>query len=129
MLGPADARVGLPGPSVRLPGSTSWDGVEREPVLAPRGEGPLQEFQAVTLLDRIRIRGFRRLLDVDLALRPLNVVIGVNGCGKTSLLDVFSLLADSASGRLQEQGHRTSSCTSGKDLRHELVVPSGRTAL
>jgi hypothetical protein len=30
---------------------------------------------------------------------------------------------------LIDQGHRTSSCTSGKDLRHELIVPSGRTAL
>src|SRR3954469_5345924 len=27
------------------------------------------------------------------------------------------------------QGHRTSSCTSGKDLCHELVVPASRAAL
>jgi aspartyl-tRNA(Asn)/glutamyl-tRNA(Gln) amidotransferase subunit B len=27
------------------------------------------------------------------------------------------------------QGHRTSSCTGGKDLQHELVVPAGRAAL
>ena len=66
----------------------------------------------MTLLDRIRIRGFRRLLDVDLALRPLNVVIGADGCGKTSLLDVFSLLADSASGRLKEALRIAKSLTS-----------------
>src|SRR6266540_4393810 len=52
--------------------------------------------------EKIHVQGFRRLHDVDLQLRPLNVVIGANGSGKTSLLDVFSLLAASASGRLKE---------------------------
>ena len=41
--------------------------------------------------------------DVDLKLNALNVVIGANGSGKTSLLDVFSLLAASASGKLKEK--------------------------
>src|SRR5438105_6385071 len=52
--------------------------------------------------EKIHVQGFRRLQDVDLKLKPLNVVIGANGSGKTSLLDVFSLLAASASGRLNE---------------------------
>ncbi len=52
--------------------------------------------------ENIHIKGFRRLYDIDLKLKPLNVVIGANGSGKTSLLDVFSLLAASASGRLEE---------------------------
>jgi predicted ATPase len=51
--------------------------------------------------ERIRIQGFRRLQDVELKLQPLNVIIGANGSGKSSLLDVFSLLAASASGRLK----------------------------
>ena len=51
--------------------------------------------------ERICVQGFRRLYDVDLPLKPLNVMIGANGCGKTSLLDVFSLLASSASGELK----------------------------
>jgi predicted ATPase len=50
--------------------------------------------------DRIHVQGFRRLIDLDLELRPLNVLIGANGSGKSSLLDVFSLLAASASSRL-----------------------------
>lgn len=50
--------------------------------------------------ENISVRGFRRLCNVDLPLRPLNVVIGANGSGKTSLLDVFSLLASSAAGNL-----------------------------
>jgi predicted ATPase len=48
----------------------------------------------------LSIRGFRRLRDVRLALRPLSVMIGANGTGKTSVLDVLSLLACSAQGRL-----------------------------
>lgn len=50
----------------------------------------------------ITIRGFRRLKDVSLELRPLSVLIGANGTGKTSLLDVLSLLAKSAQGKLSE---------------------------
>ena len=46
--------------------------------------------------ERIRIRGFRRLSDVRLELRPLSVLIGANGIGKTSLLDALSMLAASA---------------------------------
>ena len=56
----------------------------------------------MNIFETIRVQGFRRLYDVDLKLKPLNVVIGANGSGKTSLLDVFSLLAASASGRLKE---------------------------
>ncbi len=55
----------------------------------------------MTFFERIHINGFRRLADVDLELKALNVVIGANGSGKNSLLDVFSLLAASASGRLK----------------------------
>ena len=53
--------------------------------------------------ERLHVQGFRRLLDVDLELRPLCVVIGANGCGKTSLLDVFSLLAASATSNLSQK--------------------------
>jgi predicted ATPase len=48
----------------------------------------------------ISIKGFRRLNDVQLSLHPLTVLIGKNGVGKTSMLDVFSLLASSARGGL-----------------------------
>ena len=48
----------------------------------------------------LTVRGFRRLAEVDLELRPLTVLIGANGVGKSSLLDTFSLLASSAQGTL-----------------------------
>lgn len=51
-------------------------------------------------INRIRIAGFRRLQELDLPVRPFMVLIGANGVGKTSLLDVFSLLSASASGNL-----------------------------
>lgn len=50
--------------------------------------------------EHIKLQGFRRLHGLDLPLRPLCVLIGANGSGKTSLLDAFSLLAASASGGL-----------------------------
>lgn len=49
---------------------------------------------------RLSVRGYRRLKHVDLELRPLNVLIGANGVGKTSTLEIFDLLAASAEGRL-----------------------------
>jgi predicted ATPase len=50
----------------------------------------------------LAIQGFRRLNDVRLNLRDLSVIIGANGTGKTSILDVLSLLANSAHGKLSE---------------------------
>ena len=54
-------------------------------------------------LNHLRIRGFRRLYDVDFDLRPLMVMIGANGVGKTSILDAVSLLSASASGNLNAE--------------------------
>jgi predicted ATPase len=51
---------------------------------------------------RLSVTGYRRLADVDISLRPLNVLIGANGIGKSSLLDVIDLLAASADGVLQK---------------------------
>jgi predicted ATPase len=48
----------------------------------------------------LTIQGFRRLCDVRLRLAPLSVMIGANGVGKRSVLDVLSLLANSAQGNL-----------------------------
>ncbi|MBD2084229.1 MULTISPECIES: AAA family ATPase [unclassified Coleofasciculus] len=53
--------------------------------------------------DNIRIDGFRRLFEVQVDMRPLTVMIGANGVGKTSFLEIFSLLAASAKGQLQSK--------------------------
>ncbi len=48
----------------------------------------------------LKVNGYRRLKAVDIPLRRLNVLIGANGVGKTSVLDVFRLLGASADRRL-----------------------------
>jgi len=53
-----------------------------------------------TRFKNLSIEGFRRLQKVEFKLRPLCVMIGANGTGKTSVLDVMSLLANSARGKL-----------------------------
>lgn len=50
---------------------------------------------------RLAVKGYRRLRDIDLRLRPLNVLIGANGVGTSSVLDVFDLMASSASASLE----------------------------
>jgi predicted ATPase len=50
---------------------------------------------------QLSVSGYRRLKSVDIALRPLNVLIGANGVGKSSFLDIFNVLAASAEGNLQ----------------------------
>ncbi len=58
------------------------------------------ETQSRSRFTELSIKGFRRLDDVRFPLRPLAVMIGANGTGKTSVLDLMSLLADSARGKL-----------------------------
>lgn len=51
-------------------------------------------------LDRLRIRGLRCLQEVDLALAPgINVFVGANGAGKTSVLEAVFLLSHARSFR------------------------------
>jgi predicted ATPase len=68
--------------------------------------------------EEIHIKGFRRLGDVRLPLRPLNVLIAGNGAGKTSLLDVFGLLAASASGNLKTRLNELGGLHSNLSLFH-----------
>ncbi len=49
----------------------------------------------------LSVSGYRRLRDLHMELRPFNVLIGANGIGKSSFLDVIDLLAASAEGKLQ----------------------------
>ncbi len=42
-------------------------------------------------LEGIKIHGFKSIRELDLELRPMNVLIGANGSGKSNFLDVFPL--------------------------------------
>lgn len=57
----------------------------------------------LNMFNHIHVKGFRRLVAVDLPLRPFCVLVGANGVGKTSFLDVFALLAASAEGKLNSK--------------------------
>ncbi len=52
-------------------------------------------------LDRIEVRGFKSIREMDLKLRPLNVLIGANGAGKSNFVAVFELLNQIIEGNLQ----------------------------
>ena len=47
-------------------------------------------------LNRVRIRNYRALADVDLPARPINVLFGPNGSGKSTLLDTLYFFRDCA---------------------------------
>ena len=44
------------------------------------------------LMDRIEIKGYKSIKDLSLSLRPINILVGANGCGKSNLLSFFELL-------------------------------------
>jgi len=81
---------------------------------------------------QLEVRGYRRLRQVELQLAPLNVLIGANGVGKSSVLDAVDLLAASAEGSLEnaisEAGGISSLLTlDGRtdSLRFSLQLPIG----
>lgn len=58
-------------------------------------------------LDWISVAGFRSLRRIDrLALRPVNVLIGANGSGKSNFVEVFSFLHAVRDGRMREYVRR-----------------------
>jgi predicted ATPase len=53
-------------------------------------------------IDHITVKGFKSLRSVEkLELRPINVLIGSNGSGKSNFIGMFSFLRDIREGRLQ----------------------------
>lgn len=52
-------------------------------------------------IDKLTIKGFKTLQDVELKLGKLNVLIGPNGAGKSNLISYFDMLRHMAEERLQ----------------------------
>lgn len=52
-------------------------------------------------IDKLIIKGFKSLQDVELELGPLNVLIGPNGGGKSNLISYFEMLRELVDKRLQ----------------------------
>lgn len=55
----------------------------------------------MSALDRITLRGFKSIREMDLDLRPLNILIGANGSGKSNFVSLFTLVNKIESGHLQ----------------------------
>ena len=53
-------------------------------------------------LKNVTIKGFRSIKEVTLELRPLNILIGANGAGKSNLIAFFKLVNELMAGRLQQ---------------------------
>jgi predicted ATP-dependent endonuclease of OLD family len=57
-------------------------------------------------LSRLQIQRFRSLYDVDLALKPLTIIIGPNASGKSNLFKALRFLHDAVAGdRLEWQAY------------------------
>src|ERR1039457_2542563 len=60
------------------------------------------ESMPANALDYITIKGFKSIASVEkLELRPINVLIGANGSGKSNFIGVFAFLHEIREGRLQ----------------------------
>ncbi|MCR9238577.1 MAG: AAA family ATPase [Alphaproteobacteria bacterium] len=51
-------------------------------------------------LEKIRIQGFKSIKDQELDIRPINVLIGSNGSGKSNFIGAFMLLREITEGHL-----------------------------
>jgi len=52
-------------------------------------------------LNRIQIKGYKSIKDLDLSLGPINVLIGANGAGKSNFIGFFRMLSELIEGHLQ----------------------------
>ena len=62
-------------------------------------------------LVRVKLNGFRSIKATTLEMRPLNVLIGANGAGKSNLISFFKLMNELMAGRLQQHIAETGRAT------------------
>ncbi|MFE4106741.1 AAA family ATPase [Almyronema epifaneia] len=54
------------------------------------------------MLKRLALYGFKSIKAMELELRPLNILIGANGAGKSNLISFFKMLNEMMAGRFQQ---------------------------
>lgn len=54
------------------------------------------------MIEKLEIRGYKSLKDLDLELGPLTVLIGPNGGGKSNILDFLSFLSEAVNEKMQK---------------------------
>ena len=52
------------------------------------------------MLTRLKIKGFKNLVDIDIRFGPFTCIAGPNGSGKSNLFDVITFLSDLANDTL-----------------------------
>jgi predicted ATPase len=91
--------------------------------------------QGAMKLERIKIEGYKSIRELDLELRPLNVLIGANGAGKSNFISAFQMLHEMLNERLQIYIGRNGGAelllhfgsNQTKTIRFELQFSSGET--
>ena len=51
------------------------------------------------MLQQVILKGFKSIRNLDIELRPLNVLIGANGAGKSNFVSFFKMLNEMMAGR------------------------------
>lgn len=54
-----------------------------------------------THLEHIKIKGFKSIKSLDVAMKPINILIGANGSGKSNFISLFTFLRNLSEGKLQ----------------------------
>lgn len=52
-------------------------------------------------IDSLTVKGFKSIASLKVDLRPINILIGANGSGKSNFVSVFSFLHEIQQGQLQ----------------------------
>ncbi|MGH8887824.1 MAG: AAA family ATPase [Egibacteraceae bacterium] len=52
-------------------------------------------------LENVQIEGYKSIPSMDLALRPINVLVGANGAGKSNFLEVFDVVGEALNHNLR----------------------------
>jgi predicted ATPase len=60
-----------------------------------------REMCSLGRITRLRVKNYRGLADVDLTLGPLTVFVGLNGAGKSNLLDALRFVRDVVADRME----------------------------
>ena len=74
-------------------------------------------------VEKITIAGFKSIAKAEVELRPVNVLIGANGSGKSNFMEAFSLLRAIGAGQLPDyvararRRRQTAYCTTAPRLR------------
>ena len=86
------------------------------------------------VMHKLTVEGYRSIRDLSIDLRPINVLTGPNGCGKSNLYNSLVLLARAAEGRLaraisEEGGTPSVFWAGGERVRFQRKRPPKRVII